>query len=354
MRNYSRFNQGLAKQYDQWMIAMHYAKATQHMYRRTVRRFSEFLGKRSLATVSHLDIQQFIVRTSEDGASLGATYRDLGVLRLFYDFLNLGGLVNYVPPRFVRLRRPWWNTLAPLNESQVQRLIAAATTSRDRALVEFFYSTGCRLNEAIRLIVQDIDLDARTARVVGKLGKVRIVILTKRTVEALRNYIGDRRSGFVFRQERPVPTGCLTTQCGKWLSLWRDYGVRRRTHRRKYLGKVEELSYETAKRMHQELLARYNLIRPHKNCSLSKVAVQDAIRRIANRAGLKKVSPHMLRRSFATHLHDHGASIEVVQALMGHVWISTTMKYTRISTDRLASTVERCHPGAQLNGQTSQ
>jgi site-specific recombinase XerD len=340
-------------QYDKWMVAMHYAKVTKHMYRRTVRRFSEFLGKRSLASVSHVDIRQFIVRSSEDGASLSAVYRDLGVLRLFYDFLNLGGLVSYVAPRFVKLRRPWWNTPAPMNESQVQRLIAATTTFRDRALVEFFYSTGCRLSEAIRLKVQDLDFDARTARVVGKRGKARIVILTKSAVEALRGYVGDRRCGFVFRQERLVPTGSLIIRRGRWLSRWRDYGARRHCRRQKYLGKVEQLPYENAKRMHQALLAGYNLIRPQKNCPLSKICVQLAIKKIADRAGLKKISPHTLRRTFATHLHDHGAGIEVIQALMGHVWIQTTTKYIRISPDRLVSTVEQCHPGAQLNGQTS-
>ena len=102
-----------------------------------------------------------------------------------------------------------------------------------------------------------------------------------------------------------------------------------------------------------QLLDRYNLIRPHKNCSLSKEAVQSAIKRIAQRAGLKRVSPHTLRRTFATHLHDHGASIEVIQALMGHVWIQTTTKYIRISTDRLVNTVEQFHPGAQIDAQTS-
>ncbi|HXQ25789.1 MAG TPA: tyrosine-type recombinase/integrase [Candidatus Acidoferrales bacterium] len=354
MRSYARFNRGLARQYDQWMVAMHYAKATQHTYRKTIRRFIEFLGKRSLATVSHVDIRQFIACTSADGASLGVVYRDLGVLRLFYDFLNLGGLVSYVAPRFVRLRRPWWNSLAPLNESQVQRLIAATRTLRERALVELFYATGCRLSEAIHLKVEDLDLDARTARILGKLGKARIVLLTKNAAEALRGYIGDRRGGFVFRQERPVPMGCLTTQNGKWLALWHDYGGQKPRRRRKYLGSVEQLPYGTARRMHQELLNSCNLIRPHRNCPLSKMAVQTVIKKVANRAGLKKVTPHTLRRTFATHLHDHGASVEVIQALMGHVWIQTTMKYARISTDRLANTFERCHPRGKLNGQASQ
>ena len=112
MHSYARFNRGLAKQYDQWMVAMHYAKSTQHIYRKVLLMFIKFLGPKSLASVSHGNIRKFIAQTSADGATLGTAYRELGVLRLFYDFLNLGGVVSYVAPRFVRLRRPWWNTPA--------------------------------------------------------------------------------------------------------------------------------------------------------------------------------------------------------------------------------------------------
>ena len=354
MRSYARFNRSLAKQYDQWMVAMHYAKATQHIYRRAIRQFNNFLGRKSLAIVTHVDVRQFITQMSEDGASLGAVYRALSVLRLFYDFLNLGGVVSYVAPRFVRLRRPWWNTLAPLSEAQVQRLIAATRTLRERALVELFYATGCRLGEAIRLKVEDVDFDSRTARILGKLGKARTVILTKSAAKALRRYIGDRRSGPVFRSDLPVQRGSLIVQHGRWLTVWRDYRGDRIVRRREYLGRVEDLSYEAAKRMRDETLVGSNLICPRVNRTLSKMAVQVLIRNIANRAGLKRVTPHTLRRTFATHLHDHGAAVEVIQALMGHVWLSTTMKYTRISTDRLTRTVDRCHPRGKLNGKTSQ
>lgn len=229
-------------------------------------------------------------------------------------------------------------------------MIAAANAPRERALVEFFYATGCRLSEARHLKIEELDIPARTARVVGKLGKARIVLLTKSASEALQLYIGDRRSGLVFREEWPVQTGCLTTQNGKWLSLARDYGGPRVVRKRKYLGKVEQISHETAKTMHKKVVAGYCLVRPHKNRPLSKVGIQTVIKKIARRAGLKKVTPHTLRRTFATHMHDHGAAVEIIQALMGHVWIQTTMKYARISPDRLARTFEQCHPRGKLNG----
>src|SRR5580658_467250 len=125
MHSYVRFNRGLAKQYDRWMIAMHYAKQTQNIYRKVIRQYVEFAGKRSIATSRHTDIRNYIALVSEKGASLNAVYRDLGVLRQFFDFLNLGGVVSYVAPRYMRLRRPWGNSLHPLTESQVQRIISA-------------------------------------------------------------------------------------------------------------------------------------------------------------------------------------------------------------------------------------
>lgn len=123
MRSYARFNRRLAKQYDQWMVAMHCAKTTQILYRRTITRYIEFVGDKSIASANHFDIRHYIAQASENGATLNSVYRDLGVLRLFYDFLNLGGLVYYVAPRFVKLRRPWTHNPRPLSESQVQRLI---------------------------------------------------------------------------------------------------------------------------------------------------------------------------------------------------------------------------------------
>jgi len=83
------------------------------------------------------------------------------------------------------------------------------------------------------------------------------------------------------------------------------------------------------------------------------VSVQQLIKKIASRACLKKVSPHTLRRTFATHLYDHGASIDVIKVLMGHVWIQTTMKYARMGHDRLSKIFDQHHPRESLNEQAA-
>jgi integrase/recombinase XerD len=354
MHSHARYNRGLARQYERWMIAMHYAKMTQCSYRKIIWRYVKFFGKRSVANASHNDIRRFIGSISEDGATLSTAYQNLGVLRLFYDFLNLGGVVSYVAPRFVRLRRPQYNSFRPLKESQIRRVILATRTLRERALVELFYGTGCRLSEAIRLTIEDLDLEGRTARIKGKFGKVRTALLTRGAVDALRAYIADRRSGFIFQQDMPVQKGCLHAQDGKWMSKWGEFtGFNsKRIQRCKYIGLVRLMPYEIAKARHVEHISSLNLVRLPRKSHLSKVAVQKVIQRIARRAGLKHVTPHTFRRTFATHLYDHGATVEVIKALMGHVWIQTTLKYAQIGPDRIANTFERCHPREKLKVQS--
>jgi|SRR5579863_283019 len=356
MRSYARYNRGLARQYDGWMIAMHYAKQTQQTYRKVIRRYVEFAKHRSIANATHTDIRHFITYISEHGATLGTVYQNLTVLRLFYDFLNLGGVVSYVAPRFVRLRRPWQNSLHPLTESQIERLISVTRTLRERALVEFFYSTGCRLSEVLHLKIEDIDFATRIVRLRGKFGKVRIAILTQSTARAISAYLAGRRHGVVFQSDQPAQKGFLVAHDGvKWISTWGEYSGPggTRVTKRKYLGTLHDLTYEMAMKKHRANLAGRNLTRPAKNRFLSKVAVQQLVKRIASRAGIRNVSPHTFRRTFATHLYDHGANIEVIRALLGHVWIQTTLRYAHLGPDRLTKTFERCHPRAKLKGRAS-
>ncbi len=346
MRSHERFNRGLVGQYHKWMIAMHYAKVTQTVYLKTLKQYVEFIGNRSLADANHADVRLFIAGASENGATLSAVYRHLGVLRQFYDFLNLGGVVDYVAPRFVRLRVPWRQHLSTLTEAQMRRLISATRTSRERALVEFFYSTGCRLSEVRHLKIEDIDFTARQARVRGKLGKVRLVLLAESAAEAVRAYIGSRANGFVFETDYPIPKGHFSAQEGRWKSKWHETRKRdgKRISRTKVLGPAALLTYEEAKRKHEMHMATCDLSLPKKMRPLSKVAIQAIVRNVATRASLKSVTPHTFRRTFATHLHENGANVEVIRALLGHVWIQTTLRYARIGPDGLSKSFEKCHP----------
>jgi site-specific recombinase XerD len=345
MSSNAKLNRSLVKQYQKWMVAMHYATVTKIVYLKALNSYLTFLGDRSLVRVTHTDIRLFIADASENGATLSTVYRNLGVLRQFYDFLNLGGVVDYVAPRFVRLRVPWRNGLRVLNQEQVRRIISAARSLRERAVIEFLYSSGCRLSEAIHLKIQDIDFRARQARVRGKLGKVRLVLIAESAASALLAYIGKRTNGYVFETDYPAPTGHFSVHEGRWKSRWKEQrkGEAARVYRTKVLGSFRQLSYSEAKRRHEALIASLALT-PVRRSPLSKMAVQALVASVGRRAGLKNITPHVFRRTFATHLHENGASLEVIRALLGHVWIQTTVRYAKIGPDGLMKSFERCHP----------
>jgi len=349
-KSYAGLNRRLAKKYEEWMVAQHYASDTQKAYIPVLRSFCEFLGPKSLTSVSHLDVRAFITRTSEEGASLGKVYRQLGILRVFYDFLNLGGLMDFVPPRFLRLRPPNHKMPPVPTETQVQRLISAANTPRERAMLEFFYGTGCRLREMRNLKVSDLNLSERSARVLGKGGKTRDVLLTDTAITALKNYLGTRQSGYVFQPEWARQKAYLSAHRDYWYANWRDYKGERDTPRRsKILGRLDQMDYATAKKAFEDILKDVELVRPARNRPLSGVSVCTAIRKIGRRAGISNICPHMLRRAFATHLYENGARPEIIQLLMGHQNFDTTMIYVRLSAGKVSKTFIESHPRGRMN-----
>jgi integrase len=179
------------------------------------------------------------------------------------------------------------------------------------------------------------------------------VLLTQNAADALRQYVASRKDGFIFQEDLPVQRGCLTVQDGQWKSKWgefRGHGCKR-LQKTKCLGRIDRMPLKLAKKEHEQLIASLKLTRPQRKRPLSKVAVQEVVRQIAVRAGVKNVTPHTFRRTFATHLYDHGAGVEIIKALMGHVWIQTTMSYAQIGPDRLTKTFQRCHPRGYLNVQ---
>jgi site-specific recombinase XerD len=348
MRNYANFNRKLAKRYDDWMTAIHYAQNTKTYYRKVLGKFNQFLGKRSTTAVSHVEIRQFLTRISDYGATLNTTYRYLGVLRLYYDFLNLGGVVSYVPPRLVRMKVVKRLDLPWLSESQVKRLIAATQTKRERALVEFAYSTGCRAREMTHLRVENVYFEDRTVRLHGKFNKTRIAFLTPSASAALRAYIRDRKAGYVFQEDRPPQNAAISATDGYWIANWVDYGRRFPSgtyiKRRLNLGRIDSASYQSAREKLTKLLVGVNLTRPQPDRPLTNTLILYIFNKVGCRAGLKNVGIHMLRRSFATHLYDHGVSIEIIQKLLGHVYLGTTLGYTRLSRVQMARAIELNHP----------
>jgi site-specific recombinase XerD len=346
MRSCASFNQKLAKRWEQWMVVQHYSVGTQYVYKQTLRLFVTFLGDKSITDVTHLDVRRFLLRLSEDGVSLICARKHLVSLRRFYDFLNLGGLVTYVAPRLVAIRQTARRIPPHLSEEEIRRLISASRTLREKAMLECFYATGCRITELRCMQVQDVDLNARNARITGKYGKSRVVLLTRSAAEALRNYIAERKVGYVFQQDYPVPTGTFATSGGVWVARWHDHANKTPgyTYTSKYLGACSRVSRERAKAKFDELIAGVCLARPKRDAPLTSTSVGNILRRVARYAGIKRATAHMLRHSFATHLYENGADLMVIQTLLGHVELQTTAHYARSSAFKLIETFDRCHP----------
>ena len=348
MNSSAKLNARLAKRYDDWMIALHYTVHTRQYAQKVLGRFNEFLETRSISDVTHLEIREFLTYLSNYGATLETGYRHLGVLRRFYDFLNLGGVVSYVPPRLVRMKHLKRTDLRILTEHEIKRLLAATQTLRERAVIEFIYGTGCRLRESTHLRVEDINFQNRTARVLGKFGKTRVVFLPRSTARALRAYLAGRTSGYVFQEDRPPQKAGLSIIERCWVATFVDYGRRVPCGNfgsvRKNLGNIEVVSPRLARQRFEELLVGVRLTRPLPDRPLTNSTLLIIVNSVGHRAGLKYVGVHTLRRTFATHLYDHGATIEIIQALLGHVYLGTTLAYTRLSQARMAKTIDESHP----------
>jgi integrase/recombinase XerC len=185
---------------------------------------------------------------------------------------------------------------APLRRTASARALAEATASRDRALFELLYGSGLRVGEIAALDLGDVDLDAATARVLGKGAKERIVPLGPPCVAALRAWI-ERRPLLRSTRRPPHATALFVGRAGTRL------GVRR----------IEDL------------------VKSH-----GAVAT-----------GRSDLHPHALRHSCATHMLEGGADLRAIQELLGHASLSTTQRYTHVSVEHVMRQYDAAHPLAR-------
>jgi integrase/recombinase XerC len=270
---------------------------TLRSYRADLADCAAFLAAGRLGTLVGADartLRAYLAALHERGLARTSIARRLAALRSFFRFLMRRGRASANPAREVstpKLPRKLPAYL-PIDESEALLRVTPPPTAggvRDRAILELFYATGIRVAELAGLDVEDLDLREGAVRVLGKGRKERIVPVGRKAVEALRAYLareGERESGPVFLNGRG---GRLTVR-----------------------------------------------------------SVHRIVRARARAAGLhRRVSPHTLRHTFATHLLDAGADLRLIQELLGHARLGTTQKYTHVSTDRLMKVYDSAHPRAQ-------
>jgi site-specific recombinase XerD len=234
-----------------------------------------------------------------------------------------------------------------LFENEMSELIALAEgddfgATRDRALLEFLYSSGCRVAEVADLDPAALDLEAGTARVRGKGSKERVVFVAAPARRALADYLPLRQA--LLSRHGTAASGRPTTAVSRPA---RRGGIEE--------GQTGKSAGEPREESPNELAEEPDrpperaLFLSSRGRALSRRGIEWIVEgfseRLAARRGLRKrVSPHSFRHSFATHLVGHGADIRVVQELLGHSSISTTQVYTHVDMERLRKVYDLAHP----------
>ena len=265
-------------------------------YRNDLTRLGEALAKRGgdLLTAVPPALAGHLRDLRVQGLSPRSISRALSAIRGFYENLVVLGeradnpAVNLLPPRLGR-------TLPKvLSESQVESLLAAPDVTtplglRDRAMLELLYATGLRVSELVGLQLPQLRLDSGFLVAFGKGSKERI-----------------------------VPVG---ESAEEWVKRW-----------------LRDVRPEVSKGRHQAVFVNYA------GEPMTRMGFWKNLNAYGVQAGIRDLSPHVLRHSFATHLLEHGADLRAVQSMLGHADISTTQIYTHIHQQRLKTMYDRFHP----------
>ena len=343
--NLKKVNLEMADRFGRWLSAQKYSSSTQERYCCIARKLCHHIGKKALSSVTPMDIGDYLTRTLPDRWADNYISDQLSALRSFFDFLYLGGVVDSVAPRFLKARARAKALPRTLTCAQIKKLIRTAHHPRDRALVELLYSTGCRIGEVRTLRVEAIDFKGRKFKVNSKR-KDRIVYFGAHAAKAMQLYLNGRRTGYLFQDKIDPQQGYITHGRTTWIGSWKDSrpDQKRGTKHTKSLGKRSKASLATAQRRFRKFLRDIDLVRNKRDRPMNRSSLSTIVRELGRRAGIGKVSPHVIRHSFATHLLERGADIRAIQELLGHAYLTSTQVYTRISNNAVRSAFRRFHP----------
>lgn len=250
----------------------------------------------SLQAANRQDLLNFLATQVQAGRSPRSLSRYLSGFRQFYQWLLREGRILKDPSALIDSPKLGRGLPKALNEKQVEALLEAPDVEsplglRDRTMLELMYATGLRVSELISLEAVNIGISQGIVRVMGKGGKERLVPLGEEALSWLQRYLEASRPELLRGADCPL------------------------------------------------------VFVTNRKSGMTRQAFWYAIRKYAVQAGIsQKVSPHMLRHSFATHLLNHGADLRVVQLLLGHSDLSTTQIYTHIAREGLKQIHSEHHP----------
>jgi len=270
---------------------------TAKSYRRDLHAFSNYLDEVPLDEVEPRHIEAFLSYLMEKGLSPVSSRRVLSCLRHFYRYLVLKGMLEKCPTANIESPRQWVHLPSCLTSEEVETLLNAPDVSeppglRNKSMLEMMYATGMRVSELCDLCTTSLNLPERFVRCTGKGAKQRLIPIGAEAVKWTAEYL--RRGRPLLMKERTSPYLYVPQKRGK---------------------------------------------------RLSRQFVWEMIRRYAAECGLnKRVYPHILRHSFATHLLQNDADLLSIKMMLGHSDLSTTQIYTHVAKDRLKALHEKFHP----------
>jgi site-specific recombinase XerD len=344
-------NAQLIERFEKWLLVCGKAERTRVNYGGAARQFAEFLVDKPLTAATKEDVRAFIGSLYTKGHAASTMQARLDALRVLFDCLQLGGQVRASVPRYILRRKVPKRLPHAKSEKEIERLIAAACNPRDRAILELGYASGLRVSELAHLDVEDVNLAARSLIVRrGKGGNDRLGLFGQKAAEALKEYLGGRKSGPLFIAQRRIQQGGVSKdRYGVWRGWWRDWsGDGKPRMQSVRLGDYELSTKERAREALKHFLDRRVIERAERSPQRMVVrSIYCVVVKTAKRAGISGVHPHILRHSMATHCVDHGMDIRHVQELLGHTSLVATQKYLHLSIVNLKRVHAKFFPRAK-------
>ncbi len=271
-----------------------YSSNTTESYMYELKEFELYFKNKNLSTLTTQNIKEFIQKSSLNKEATSRAHK-VTVIKSFYNFLVSDGIIAKNPS--MTLKMPKKDKLLPvyLTINEINKLLDIKCITpydyRDKAMLELLYATGARISELVNLKISNIDFTNDLIRVIGKGSKERIIPIEDEAKEALEKYI---------YEYRPIILKNTNTE--------------------------------------------YVFINRYGN-PLSRQSVFKFIKLECQKKGItKKISPHTIGHTFATHLLQNGADLRVIQELLGHSDITTTQIYTHLVNEQLKKDYEEYHP----------
>ena len=270
---------------------------TLEAYASDILKFQHFYAEEnSLSSIREADILPFLAELAQKKLSSRSIARIVASLRGFFSFLLHEKAIERDPMEFIESPAKFQKLPRALRLDEVDALLTAPDQKeilgkRDFAILQLFYASGLRISEMTGLTVDRVDFQTGVVRVMGKWSKERLVPVGKIALQALQTYVDEVRPRFY---EKHRSEKFFLSQQGEGLTRQRLWGV---------------------------------------------------VKACARKAGIqKRITPHMLRHSFATHLLERGADLRSVQMMLGHSNIATTQIYTHLTRQHLKKLHEKYHP----------